>query len=158
MHECNGFAKFRSCMPSARAVCLSSQSAPFNINSTRRKCGTDEGQMRERIGYLVACRGAEQTAVRTAVGIPQRYPCGEGRAYRVHAYFDDASIGADTAVAGIRFAGIALDGIDVSESVSAECAPTDSSRTGTPISIIYGREKSADEATAGALAGFGMFD
>ena len=117
--------------------------------------------MREWIGYLVACRGAERTAARTAVGIPQRYLCGEVRVYRVHAFIDDASIGADTAIAGITFAGIALDGIDVSESVSAECALTDSSRTGTPISIIYAREKSADdaiEAIAGALAGFGVFD
>jgi hypothetical protein len=112
--------------------------------------------MRERIGYLVACGGAEQTAARAAVGIPQRYLCGEDRAYRAHAFIDDASIGADTAVAGI-----ALDGIDVSESVSAECALTDSFRTGTPISIIYAREKSADdaiEAIAGVLAGFGVFD
>jgi hypothetical protein len=117
--------------------------------------------MREWIGYLVACRGAEQTAARTAVGIPQRYLCGEERAYRAHVVIDDASIGADTAFAGMTFAGIALDGIDVSESVSAECAPTDSARTGTPIKIIYAREKSAAdaiEATAGALAGFGVSD
>jgi hypothetical protein len=114
--------------------------------------------MREWIGYLVARAGAEQTAARTAVGIPQQYLCGEGRACRVHAYINDASIGADTAVAGITFAGIARDGIDVSESASAECVLTDSSRTGTPINIIYAREKSADEAIAGALAGFGVFD
>jgi hypothetical protein len=48
----------------------------------------------------------------------------------------------------------ALDGFDASESIWA--APTDSARTGTPITIIYAREKSADDAieeTAGALAG-----
>jgi hypothetical protein len=101
--------------------------------------------MREWIGYLVARRGAEQAVVRTAVGIPQRYLCGEERAYRADASMD-ASIGA-------------LDGFDVSESISA--APTDSARTGTPITIIYAREKSADDAIeeiAGALAGFAVFD
>ena len=101
--------------------------------------------MREWIGYLVARSGAEQAAARTAVGIPQQYPCGEDRAYRAGASMD-ASIGA-------------LDGFDVSESISA--APTDSARTGTPITIIYAREKSADDAIeeiAGALAGFGVFD
>jgi hypothetical protein len=53
----------------------------------------------------------------------------------------------------------ALDGFDVPESISA--APTDSAHTGTPITIIYAREKSADDAieeTAGALAGLGVFD
>ncbi|HWF96202.1 MAG TPA: hypothetical protein VG291_14700 [Xanthobacteraceae bacterium] len=122
--------------------------------------------MREWIGYLVACGGAEQTAARTAVDIPRRYLCGEDRAYRAHAFIDDASIGADAAFAGIGFAGIgfaglALDGIDVSENVSAVCVPTDGVRTGFPITIIYPREKSADgaiEAIAGALAGFGVFD
>jgi hypothetical protein len=114
--------------------------------------------MREWIGYVVACGGDEQTAARTAVGIPQRYPCREDWAYRVHAFIDDASIGADTAVAGITFAGIVPDGIDVSAGVWAECAPTDSARTGTPIKIIYACEKSADDANAGALAGFGVFD
>src|SRR5579862_4636832 len=89
--------------PVARAVCLSSRSAPFNMNSTRRKCGADEGQMREWIGYLVAHGGAEQAVARTAVGIPQRYLCGEDRAYRAHASMD-ASIGV-------------LDGFDVCESI-----------------------------------------
>ncbi len=122
--------------------------------------------MRELIGYLVACGGAEQAAARMAVGIPRRYLCGEDRAYQAQAFVDDASIGADIAFAGIGFAGIgfaglALDGIDVPENVSAVCVPTDSARTGTPITIIYAREKSADdaiEAIAGALAGFGVFD
>ena len=53
----------------------------------------------------------------------------------------------------------ALDGFDVCEGISA--APTDSARTGTPIKIIYAREKSADDAieeTAGALAGLGVLD
>ena len=98
--------------------------------------------MREWIGYLVARSGAEQAAARTAVGIPQQYPCGEDRAYRAHASMD-ASIG----------------GFDVFESISA--APTDSAHTGTPIKIIYAREKSADDAIeeiAGTLAGFGVFD
>ena len=101
--------------------------------------------MREWIGYLVAHGGAEQAVARTAVGIPQRYLCGEDRAYRAHASMD-ASIGV-------------LDGFDVCESISA--APTDSAGTGTPIKIIYAREKSADEAieeTAGALAGLGLLD
>ena len=119
--------------------------------------------MREWIGYLVARGGAERAAARTAVGIPQRYLCGEDRADRAHALIDDASIGADTTFAGAKFAGIALDGIGldghVSESVSAERTPTGSARTGTPITIIYAREKSADDAIeeiAGALAGFGL--
>ncbi len=53
----------------------------------------------------------------------------------------------------------ARDGFDVSASIWA--APTDSARAGAPITIIYAREKSADDAieeTAGALAGFGVFD
>jgi hypothetical protein len=101
--------------------------------------------MREWIGYLVARRGAEQAAARTAVGIPQQYLGGEDRAYRAQVFME-ASIGA-------------LDGFDASESISA--APTDSAHTGTPIKIIYAHEKSADDATeetAGALAGFGVFD
>ena len=56
-------------------------------------------------------------------------------------------------------ASIGVDGFDVPESISA--APTDSARTGTPITIIYAREKSADDAIeviAGALADFGVFD
>jgi hypothetical protein len=57
MHECNGVAKFRPAPPMTRALCLSSQSAPFNMRSTYRKCGADEGQMRGLIGYLVAGRG-----------------------------------------------------------------------------------------------------
>jgi hypothetical protein len=72
---------------------------------------------------------------------------------------DVASIG-DTAFTGIVFAGIGLDR-DGSEGASAGCAPTDSARTGTSITIIYAREKSADDAieeVAGALAGFGLLD
>ena len=100
--------------------------------------------MREWIGYLVACRGAEQAAARTAVDIPQRYLCGEDWAHRAYASMA-ALIGA-------------LDGFDA-ESIPA--APTDSARTGTPITIIYAREKSADDAIeeiAGARAGLGVFD
>lgn len=75
MHECNGAVNFRSHPAWARALCLSSQSAPFNMRSTYRKCGADEGQMRELIGYLVAREGAEQAAARVAVGISQRFLC-----------------------------------------------------------------------------------
>jgi hypothetical protein len=37
------------------------------------QCGANEGQMRELIGYLVACRGAEHAAARMAADIPQRF-------------------------------------------------------------------------------------
>jgi hypothetical protein len=55
--------------------------------------------MRELIGYLVACRGAERAAARRAVGIPQRFPreqfrCEDDRAD--HAPIHDESIGAGT--------------------------------------------------------------
>src|ERR1700730_6152313 len=79
--------------PAARALCLSSQSAPYIMRSTCRKCGADEGQMRKLIGYLVARKGAEQAAARMAAGISQQFLCKEDRAERVRALFGDDSIG-----------------------------------------------------------------
>jgi hypothetical protein len=84
--------------------------------------------MRELIGYLVACRGAEQAAARMAVGIPQRFLCKQflctdDRADR--ALIHDESIGT-----GI----------------------------GTPISVVHAHESFTGATIAGASPGFGVFD
>ena len=54
MHECNGCGKF---VQMSWAHCLSSQITAFNMSSTHRQCGADEGQMRKLIGHLVAAGG-----------------------------------------------------------------------------------------------------
>src|ERR1700751_5285158 len=65
--------EIRSRHLAARPLCLSSQSAPFNMRVTYRSVGADEGQMRELMGYLVARNGGdEETAARMVAGIPQR--------------------------------------------------------------------------------------
>jgi hypothetical protein len=53
----------------ARLLCLSSQPAPFIMPATYRSVGANEGQMRNLMGYLVACNGAEDAVVRVADGI-----------------------------------------------------------------------------------------
>jgi hypothetical protein len=91
--------------------------------------------MRERIGYFVARKDAEQTVVRIAVGISQQFLCKHDRADRVHALIDDESIGA--------------------------AVFTGDSATCSPISIVYPGENITDPATfeiAGAISGFGLFD
>jgi hypothetical protein len=89
--------------------------------------------MRELIGYLVACRGAEQAAARMAVGIPQRFLCKRFLCKQFlctddradHALIHDESIGA-----GI----------------------------GIPISIVLAHESFTGATIAGASPGFGVFD
>jgi hypothetical protein len=146
MHECNGVAKFRPPSPVTQALCLSSQSAPVNMPSTHRKCGVDEGQMRELIGYLVASRSTEQAAARTAVGIHQRFRCEQFLCK------EEVACSADC-----RFPGVATG----STWVPTESHLTDSAQTDTPIRIIYAAERfshDAIEAIASAIAGFGEFD
>jgi hypothetical protein len=157
MHECNGVAKFRSHPPMTQAVCLSSQSVPFNMRATHRQCGGDEGQMRKLSGYLVAGKGAEQAAARGAVGIHRRFPskhflsellpCQRHRAHRDQVTSHGRQMGA-----GIAFG---------STLVATESHPPDSTPTGTPITNIYAGEKFAEDAIeeiAGAVPGFGVFD
>jgi hypothetical protein len=84
--------------------------------------------MRELIGNLVACRGAEQAAARMAVGIPQRFPCKQflckgDRAD--HALIHDDSVGAGTSI---------------------------------PISVVHPCESFTVAAIAGAIPGFGVLD
>ena len=104
------------------------------------QCGADEGQMHERIGYVVACRGAEQAAAPMAVGNSQQFLCGEDRADRVGGLIADASIAADIVV----FFPVSL--FPVSRST---------------ITIIYDREGASEpaiEAIAGSIAEFGLLD
>jgi hypothetical protein len=123
--------------PMAQAPCLSSRSAPFNMQSTRRKCGADEGQMREIIGYIVARRGAEEASVRTDAFAPQRH----------EQFLCKPLLRKDRAD----------DALNDDESIGAR---TDSARTGSPITIIYAREiytgAAVDEIAA--IPGFGVFD
>jgi hypothetical protein len=134
--------------------------------------------MRELIGYLVACRGAEQAAVPIAVGVPQQFLHTGDRAGRVHATIDD-----EPSRAAIAFARIAVGRGVISDSIreipddlglmmgacrrtlmsarSSAPIPTDSARTGTPITTVYARENfttaTADDI-AGAIPGFGVLD
>jgi hypothetical protein len=85
--------------------------------------------MRELIGFLVAQGGAEQAAARMAVGIHHRIPCKDDRACRAHAAIDGTSVRTESPLA-------------------------DNPTSGTPITIIYAREKfprDAIEKIAGAI-------
>jgi len=90
--------------------------------------------MRELIGFLVARGGAERAAARMAVGIHHRFPCEQfpckdDRACRAHAAIGRTSVRTESALA-------------------------DSPASGTPIKIIYAREKfprDAIEKFAGAI-------
>jgi hypothetical protein len=98
--------------------------------------------MRKLNGYLVARKGAERAAARMAAGISQQFLCKEDRAERIHAPIDDESI---------------VDRIAVVKTAIND----DSSRTGSPITIIYAGEKFTDEAveeTAGVTLTFGVLD
>jgi hypothetical protein len=100
--------------------------------------------MRELIGYLVAFEGDEEAAVRMAAGIPQQFLRKEDRADRVRARTDDDSIGAGFAIGRIA------------SSDAARSLPT-----GSPITIIYAREDSTDdavEAIAYPIPDFGVSD
>jgi hypothetical protein len=146
MHECNGVAKFRPPPPVTPALCLSSQSAPFNMRSTRRKCGAVEGQMRQLIGYLVAGRRTERAAARMAVGIHHRFPC---EPFRRKEY--------PTHSADCTFPGVAVD----CARFPTESRSTDSAKSGTPITNIYVAERfsrHAIEKIASAIPRFGVFD
>src|SRR5450432_37230 len=98
------------------------------------QCGAYEGHMRELIGFLVARGGAEQAAARMAVGIHHRipceqFPCKDDRACRVHAPIGRMSFRTESPLA-------------------------DNPASGTPITIIYDREKflrDAIEKIAGAI-------
>jgi len=72
MHECNALGKF---VQLGQALCLSSLVTPFNMQLTHRKCGTDEGQMRNLIGYLVAARGEQRAVARKFVDRSPRFRC-----------------------------------------------------------------------------------
>jgi hypothetical protein len=100
--------------------------------------------MRELIGFLVACRGDEEAAVRMAADIPQQFLCKEVRADRVHARIDDESIGAGFAIG------------KTATHNNVRSAPT-----GGLITNIYARENftgDAVEELANAIPGFGVFD
>jgi hypothetical protein len=100
------------------------------------ECGADEGQMRQSIEYLVACRGAERAAAPMAVGISQQSPCKDERADRFWAaVIEDESLGANIA--------------------------TFYAASGSPITTIYDREEiteAAIEEIASAFTDFGLFD
>jgi hypothetical protein len=103
-----------------------------------------EGHMRELIGYLDACRGAEEVAARLAAGIPQKFLRNEDRAYRARALIDDESIGAR----------IAIGKIAISDTIRSVL-------TGSPTITIYARENFMNDAVeeiAGAIPGFGVLD
>lgn len=97
--------------------------------------------MRELIGFLVAQGGAEQAAARMAVGIHHRipceqFPCKEDRACLAHAPI-------------------------IGTSVRTESVLADSPPSGTPITIVYAREKfprDAIEKIAGAIPCFSVLD
>jgi hypothetical protein len=75
MHECNGSRNFvRIRRRRERFACLLNLRRSI-CDQSAASAGLDEGQMRELIGYLVACRGAEGAAARMAVGIPQQFLC-----------------------------------------------------------------------------------
>jgi hypothetical protein len=96
--------------------------------------------MREWIGHLVACKGAEQAAARMAVGISHQFPCKADRADRVQAPIDALSIGARVAT------------FDPATFYLASCSA---------IMNIYDSEivtEPAIEAIAGAFPDFGLFD
>src|ERR1700737_2622392 len=133
--------------------------------------------MGELLGYLAACRGAEQAAVPMAVGVPQKFRWKNERADPVHPTIGDESIGA-----AMTFAGIAIDKSAISHTfreypddlagtmdacgmmVSAPSIArilTHSAQTGTPITIIYAREKFTGDTVekfAGAIPDFGVSD
>jgi hypothetical protein len=171
MHECNGVAKFvpmtrwRECF-----ACL--------LNLHRSLCeqpaasvGANEGQMRELIGYLVACRGAEDAVARMTAGIPQRilskqfickqFLCKESPAGR-------ALIGQESISSGTTFGkatGITHTPTDniliLADRVLTDSVRTDSARTGSPITIVYSRENftgDAVEEPAGAIPDLSVFD
>jgi hypothetical protein len=140
MHECNGAAKFVGLRRQREAPCLSSQSAPFMMCPTYRKCGTDEGQMRDLIGHFVARKGAERGAARIALGVSNEFLRRDEGADCIHALIDEDSIRAG---------------------IIADDAATGGVATGSPISIVYAGEEILDPAIleiAGAIPGFGLFD
>jgi hypothetical protein len=143
MHECNGFAKF-ACVTSRRGLlCLSSQSAPFNMRVTYRSVGADEGQMRELMGYLVARNGGEAAAARMVACFPQRMLRGH------------LAIGAAP--------GIAHSPTDTSQAdaIGTDGAQAESVRTGSPIAIVYSGDSFMDDAIediAGAIPDLSLFD
>jgi hypothetical protein len=123
------------------------------------QCGANEGQMRELIGYLVACRGAEHAAARMAADIPQRFLrkqflcepflCKGDRAD--HALIDDESISA----------GIAIGKAPSVLHTLTDNILTEGVRTGSPIRIVYSRENFTDDAreeVAGAIPDLGVLD
>jgi hypothetical protein len=110
--------------------------------------------MRELIGYLVACRGAEEVDVWTAAGIPQRFLCKDDRAD--HALIDDESIAAGSAIGEAPSIARTL-----TDDILTDRGLTDSVGTGSPITIIYARENFTDDAVAEiarAIPGFGVLD
>jgi hypothetical protein len=101
--------------------------------------GLNEGQMRNLTGYLVACSGAEQAAVRTAVCISQPFLCRDDRVDRAH-------VRGDTPI-GIGIAPRDLGG--------------NGAASGSPIGIVHAGENILDrtiEEIAGAIPRFGLFD
>jgi hypothetical protein len=110
------------------------------------QCGAVEGQMRELIGYLVAGGGTEQAAARMAVGIHHRFPCEPFPCKKYSAHSADCT-----------FPGVVVD----NTRVPTESHPTDSAKTGTPITNIYAAERfsrHAIEAIASAIPLFGVLD
>ena len=97
--------------------------------------------MRELIGFLVAQGGAEQAAARMAVGIHHRIPCEQFPCKQDRAVRALAPIGGT--------------------SVRAESVLADNPPSGTPITILYAREKfprDAIEKIAGAFPRIDVLD
>jgi len=100
--------------------------------------------MRELIGYLAACGGDEEAAVRMAAGIPQQFLRKEDRADPVRARICGDSIGASFAIGKTAI------------SHAVRSAPA-----GSPITIVYARENFTEdgvEAIANAIPDFGVSD
>jgi hypothetical protein len=115
--------------------------------------------MGELIGYLVACRGAEQVAARMAAGGPQQFQCRQFLRKRLlrkadrtdHALIGEESIGTD----------IAFGKAPTIARPMTDDILTDGVRSGSPISVFYAGENFTDDAVeevAGAMPGFGVID
>ena len=100
--------------------------------------------MRELTGYLAACGGDEEAAVRMAAGIPQQFLRKEDRADPVRARICGDSIGASFAIGKTAI------------SHAVRSAPA-----GSSITIVYARENFTEhvvEAIATAVPHFGVSD
>jgi len=140
--------------------------------------------MRELIGYLVARKGAGGADARTVARIPQQFLCNQFLCKKLlreddradHALIDRAMIdydlidalikdeeciGTDIAIGRTPSVARTPTGNDLTDGAWTNGAWADSTRSGSPITIIYAREKFTDDAVeeiARAIPFFGVFD